>query len=99
MHYDGQLVDDARLVVAIARTAAGLGARIVTYARVTELTGDGAEVRDERTGDRFTVRARAVVNAAGVWAGQLVDGVRLRPVPGHPHRAARRAASATRRRR
>ena len=82
LHYDGQLVDDARLVVAIARSAAGRGARIVTYARVTTLTGDGAEVRDQRTGTGFTVRARAVVNAAGVWAGQLVDGVRLRPSRG-----------------
>jgi glycerol-3-phosphate dehydrogenase len=82
VHYDGQLVDDARLVVAIARTAAGLGARLLTYARVTTLTGDGAEVRDERTGDRFEIRARAVVNAAGVWADTLVDGVRLRPSRG-----------------
>jgi glycerol-3-phosphate dehydrogenase len=82
LHYDGQLADDARLVVAIARTAAGLGARLLTYARVTALTGDGAEVRDERTGDRFEIRARAVVNAAGVWADTLVDGVRLRPSRG-----------------
>jgi glycerol-3-phosphate dehydrogenase len=82
VHYDGQLEDDARLVVAIARTAAGFGARILTYARVTAVAGDGAEVRDERTGARFTVRARSVINAAGVWAGQLVAGVRLRPSRG-----------------
>jgi glycerol-3-phosphate dehydrogenase len=65
MHYDGQLTDDARLVIALARTAAGFGARVITYARVLELTGDAARARDERTGDEFTVRARAVVNAAG----------------------------------
>jgi glycerol-3-phosphate dehydrogenase len=82
VHYDGQLVDDARLVVALARTAAGLGARILTYARVTTLTGDGAELRDERTGTTFSIRARAVINAAGVWADTLVDGVRLRPSRG-----------------
>jgi glycerol-3-phosphate dehydrogenase len=39
-------------------------------------------VRDELTGERHIVRARAVVNATGVWAGQLVDGVRLRPSRG-----------------
>ncbi|GGM75125.1 glycerol-3-phosphate dehydrogenase [Longimycelium tulufanense] len=82
LSFDGQLVDDARLVVALARTAAGFGARIITRARVTELTGDGADAEDERTGRRFTVRARAVVNATGVWADELVPGVRLRPSRG-----------------
>lgn len=82
LHHDGQVVDDARLVIALARTAAGLGARVLTYARVTELTGDGAQLRDERTGDRFEIRARAVINATGVWADTLVDGVRLRPSRG-----------------
>jgi glycerol-3-phosphate dehydrogenase len=82
LNWDGQLEDDARLVVAIARTAAGLGARILTRCRVTALAGDGARVRDELTGGSLTVRARSVVNAAGIWAGSLVDGVRLRPSRG-----------------
>jgi len=82
LSWDGQLEDDARLVVGIARTAAGLGARILTRCRVNQLAGDGAQVRDELTGDEFTVRARSVVNAAGVWAGQLVTGVTLRPSRG-----------------
>ncbi|NEA21221.1 FAD-dependent oxidoreductase, partial [Actinomadura bangladeshensis] len=69
-------------VTALARTAAGHGARILTRCRAVELTGDGALVRDELTGREFTVRARAVLNAAGVWAGGLVDGVRLRPSRG-----------------
>jgi glycerol-3-phosphate dehydrogenase len=82
LSWDGQLEDDARLVVALARTAAGHGARILTRTRVTELDGDGARVRDELTGQVSQVRARAVVNAAGVWAGELVDEVRLRPSQG-----------------
>ncbi|MFL6074260.1 MAG: glycerol-3-phosphate dehydrogenase/oxidase [Mycobacteriales bacterium] len=82
LYWDGQLVDDARLVVALARTAAGYGARILTHCRVTALAGDGAEVTDTRTGTRFAVRARAVVNATGVWAGTLTDGIRLRPSKG-----------------
>ncbi|MGI5208461.1 glycerol-3-phosphate dehydrogenase/oxidase [Spirillospora sp. CA-108201] len=82
LSWDGQLADDARLVTALARTAAGHGARILTRCRAVELTGDGALVRDELTGREITVRARAVVNAAGVWAGGLVDGVRLRPSRG-----------------
>lgn len=79
LSFDGQLVDDARLVVALARTAAGLGARIITRARVTTLTGSGAEAVDGVSGTPFSVRARSVINASGVWAGQLVPSVRLRP--------------------
>ncbi|TDD78040.1 glycerol-3-phosphate dehydrogenase/oxidase [Actinomadura rubrisoli] len=82
LSWDGQLTDDARLVTAVARTAAAHGARILTRCRAVALAGDGALVRDELTGREFTVRARAVVNAAGVWAGGLVDGVRLRPSRG-----------------
>lgn len=80
--FDGQLIDDARLVLALARTAAGFGARVLTRARVTTLTGDGASVVDDLTGEHLQVRARSVVNATGVWAGELVDSVRLRPSRG-----------------
>jgi glycerol-3-phosphate dehydrogenase len=82
LSFDGQLCDDARLVVALARTAAGYGARVLTRVRALRLHGYGADVRDEQTGETFTIRARAVLNATGVWAGQLVDGVRLRPSRG-----------------
>jgi len=80
--WDAQLEDDARLVVGLARTAALHGARIVTRCGATALSGDGATLRDELTGEFFDVRARAVVNATGVWAGELVDGLRLRPSRG-----------------
>ncbi|MFI9383942.1 glycerol-3-phosphate dehydrogenase/oxidase [Kutzneria sp. NPDC052558] len=82
LSFDGQLIDDARLVVALARTAAGFGARILTRARVTALAGDGAQVVDTLTGNEFAIRARRVVNATGVWAGSLVPSVRLRPSRG-----------------
>lgn len=82
LSWDGRLSDDARLVTAIARTAAAHGARILTRARALELHGDGALVRDETTGQELRIRARTVVNAAGVWAGGLVDDVRLRPSRG-----------------
>lgn len=80
--WDGQLVDDARLVVAIARTAAAYGARIVTRCRALQVTGDGARLRDELTGAELDVSARAVVNATGVWAGTLASEVSLRPSRG-----------------
>ena len=80
--WDGQLEDDARLVTCIARTAASYGARVRTRARVLEATGTGVMLRDELTGRTSTVAARGVVNAAGVWSGELVDEIRLRPSRG-----------------
>jgi glycerol-3-phosphate dehydrogenase len=82
LSWDGQLEDDARLVTTIARTAAEYGAHVRTRARVLSATGTSVELRDELTGETSTVRARTVINAAGVWAGQLVDEVTLRPSRG-----------------
>lgn len=80
--WDGQLIDDARLVVAVARTAAGHGASVLTRVEAHDVTGDGARLRDTLTGEELQVRARAVVNATGVWAGTLDADVRLRPSRG-----------------
>ncbi|MGW2728676.1 glycerol-3-phosphate dehydrogenase/oxidase [Streptomyces sp. NPDC001494] len=82
LSWDGRVTDDARLVTALARTAAAQGARVLTRVRVLELTGTGARVRDEVTGEEGEIRARAVVNATGVWAGELVEGIRIRPSRG-----------------
>jgi glycerol-3-phosphate dehydrogenase len=80
--WEGQLTDDAKLVVAIARTAAAHGAAILTRCEASSLTGDGALLTDTLTGASFRLRAGAVINAAGVWAGQLTEGVTLRPSRG-----------------
>ncbi|MCX2964825.1 glycerol-3-phosphate dehydrogenase/oxidase [Gordonia aquimaris] len=81
-HSDGQLVDDARLVVAVARTAAAFGAMICTYTRADHVTGNGARLTDACTGESFDVAARTVVNATGVWAGEVDPAVRMRPSRG-----------------
>lgn len=80
--YDGQLVDDARLVVAVARTAAQHGARILTRVSADHATEESVRLTDHRTGSSFDVRARVVINAAGVWAGQVDPTIRLRPSRG-----------------
>lgn len=50
--WDGQLTDDARLVVAMARTAAAHGAVILTRCEASGLTADGALLTDRLTGSR-----------------------------------------------
>ncbi len=87
-YYDGQ-VDDARLVVNLARTAASLGAAVVTSARVTGFVREareviGVRVRDLEAPDspEFEVRARTVVAATGVWSddmSQMLSDVGVRP--------------------
>ncbi|MET0132186.1 MAG: glycerol-3-phosphate dehydrogenase/oxidase [Kibdelosporangium sp.] len=79
LSYDGQLVDDARFVVALARTAAGFGARILTRTKALAVERTSARLLDSLGGNEFEIQARRVVNATGVWAGQLVPSVRLRP--------------------
>lgn len=80
--WDGQLEDDARLVTCVARTAAAHGAKVRTRARVLDASATSVCVRDELTGQSHTVATRGVINAAGVWSGQVAEGVRLRPSRG-----------------
>ena len=82
LSWDGQLVDDARLVVAIARTAAAHGARIITYASATSVEPGQVHLTDQLTGEDHTIRAKQIVNAAGVWADTLSDDVELAPSKG-----------------
>jgi len=74
-YWDGQF-DDARLALALARTAAARGALVVNYCPVTRLLHQGGKLtglacRDAESGREFTVRATCVVNATGVWVDEL----------------------------
>ncbi|OBK21042.1 glycerol-3-phosphate dehydrogenase [Mycobacterium asiaticum] len=82
LNYDGQLIDDARLVTAVARTAAQHGARIITYVAASEATATSVRLTDQRSGESFDVSAGAVINAAGVWAGDIDPALKLRPSRG-----------------
>ena len=74
-YYDCQ-VDDARLVVTLARTAAHHGALVATRTRVTGFLREGPGVvgvtaTDLESGAELEVRARVVVNATGVWTDDV----------------------------
>lgn len=80
LYWDGQF-EDARLALALARTAAQAGGVLVNYAEVTQVqsinpaAADGArfavQVQDCLQGHTAHLRARAVVNATGVWVDRL----------------------------
>ena len=74
-YYDCQ-VDDARLVMTVARTAAAYGAHVASRTRVTGFLREGDRVvgvraRDLENDRDLEVRARVVINAAGVWTDQI----------------------------
>jgi glycerol-3-phosphate dehydrogenase len=86
LYHDGQF-NDARLALALARTAEDHGATMLNYARCTRLTHaegkvTGAIVTDVETGEEFAVCAKAVFNATGIFtdATRRMDDVRTPPL-------------------
>src|ERR1700733_6351031 len=75
MYHDGQF-DDTRLLIHLMMTAAEHGATLLNYCGVTELTKDddgfvrGVVAMDGETGERFTIPARSVVNATGIFTDE-----------------------------
>ena len=76
--YPEFLTDDSRLTVATMRSAIDHGAIVATYLRATNIRKeqtfsiDAASTLPGETSE-LTIRARAVVNAAGPWVDQVCD--------------------------
>jgi glycerol-3-phosphate dehydrogenase len=92
-YWDGQF-NDARLALALARTAARHGALLVNYCKAVNLLFESGKVagllcEDTLTGKQCPVRARCVVNATGVWVDALrqIDGIANTGDGRHPTRA------------
>ncbi len=74
-YWDGQF-NDARLALALARSAASRGALLVNYCRAADLLYHEGKVaglvcEDTVTGRQYPIHSRCVVNAAGVWVDEL----------------------------
>jgi glycerol-3-phosphate dehydrogenase len=87
-YWDGQF-DDARLALLLARTALQRGALVLNHCAATALLREGGKVRglqarDGDSGELFSVRARCVVNAAGVWVDAVRDMDRDAAAPPRP---------------
>lgn len=92
-YWDGQF-DDARLAIALARTAALHGALLVNYCKAGDLTYSAEKIsglmcHDVLTGQQYQINARCVVNAAGVWVDELrqKDGASGPVAQRHPTQA------------
>jgi glycerol-3-phosphate dehydrogenase len=75
LYYDGQF-DDARLALALARTAEDHGAVVLNYVRCTALHKTNGkitsvQVQDVETGRSLEVHARTVINATGIFVDEL----------------------------
>lgn len=73
--YDGQF-DDARLTVALMRTAYNLGATPLNYMPVIGIERKGGWIQsvtaqDKETGEEFRIRTKMVFNAAGAWVDPI----------------------------
>lgn len=82
---DGEF-NDSRMNVGLATTAAAHGAAVANYVEVLGMTKDaagkitGVEVHDKRTGEKFAIQGKAVINAAGPF----IDGIRQMDDPQTP---------------
>ncbi len=77
IYHDGQF-DDSRLAINLVRTAVDAGACVLNYMDVTGLLKEngnvsGVTVREEESGRCYTVKARAVINATGVFADHILQ--------------------------
>ena len=76
-YFDGQF-DDARLALNLAQTAVEHGAVVLNYAEATAITknknnkADGIVFIDRETGDTYTVKAKTVINATGIFVDDIL---------------------------
>lgn len=80
--YREYLTDDARLVLATLRSAAGYGAHLCNYTAVTRIDQDAQgctlSVEDRVADECFDLRAAVVVNATGPWVESVLGGTQKR---------------------
>ncbi|WP_077038358.1 glycerol-3-phosphate dehydrogenase/oxidase [Pelomonas sp. KK5] len=76
IQYSDALMDDARHTLALCRTAAGRGVKLITRAPLVDFTRsegrvDGVVVQDRVGGERRVLKARAIISATGIWADEI----------------------------
>lgn len=77
MYYDGQVPSPARLTIEFAKSAEKHGAAVANYCEVVGVIQEngkvaGLECKDKLSGREFKLKAKVVVNAAGLWATRIM---------------------------
>ncbi len=75
IYYDGQ-TDDTRLTLNVLRTAANKGALAANYTELTSFEQQegkiiAAKIKDVLSGETYTIKTGAIINAGGVFAGRI----------------------------
>ena len=84
VYHDGQF-DDSRMAVNLAQTCIEQGGVVINHFKVSEILHDdqgkvcGVRAIDKETGKLYELKAKAVINAAGIF----VDEVMKLDAPGH----------------
>ena len=78
VYHDGQF-DDSRMAVNLAQTAVEQGAMVANYTAVEQVLHDaegkacGVKVRDVLSGKEYEAKAKAVINAAGIFVDEVMQ--------------------------
>lgn len=86
-YYDAQVEFAERMCLEVALAAHAAGAQLLTYTKVVEILRSngrttGVVLRDQFDSARYVVPARAVVNTAGPWVDEVLDGLAPRQIGG-----------------
>ncbi len=87
LYHDG-IFDDARLAINLAQTCVERGGVALNYCGVISLLKNkkgklcGAKIIDKETNETFTIKAKAIINATGVFADDILkmDQPETRPL-------------------
>jgi len=86
IYYDGQF-DDSRLLINMVQTAGELGAEIINYMQVISLLKNNDMINgilgeDTETGKIYEFKAKAVINATGVFSDSVrkMDDKNVKPI-------------------
>ena len=78
VYHDGQF-DDSRMAINLAQTAIERGAVVANYLSAEEILHDsedkvcGVMAHDRLSGERFNLKARCVINAAGIFVDEVMQ--------------------------
>ncbi|GEP96216.1 glycerol-3-phosphate dehydrogenase/oxidase [Chitinophaga cymbidii] len=72
LYHDGQF-DDARLAVNLMQTIFEKGGVALNYMKVVALQQSGVVAEDVETGQQYTLKAKGIINATGVFVDDILE--------------------------